>query len=478
MTAPHNPDKYPRQTGWRAYQEYLRRNQQQVRRTRLKRLRNLLIAGGMVVLLVVFVSKVFFPGEEAKTSPSVPAVTSVEPPPEITQKTKVDPSPEIKKKTKLVQKADVHILLGNTRLTNVVEQPVRISFDHRPFLVHTSLDLDLQQYLLKKMDRVNSRYIGIVTMQPDTGRLLTMAGFNKIDPDQDPCLKADYPAASLFKIVTAAAAIEEKGYTARTRLKFNGYKHTLYKRQLTDRTNRYTNAISFRDSFAQSVNPVFGKIGALYLDQQALQTYGDAFAFNREIGFELPCARSQLEVGKDSYRRAEIASGFNRQTTISPLHGAVIVSAIINDGKPVEPTLVDRINDTTGHAVYQSSPRFLPPAVSPQTADVLDQLMVATIKTGTARKPFRGYSRNKVLSRLNLGGKTGSIYNRRHDARFDWFVGYATEKKGSEKIVVSVMVAHEEYIGIRASQYGRMVIEHHFKDYFTKKDQTGKDSSG
>ena len=295
--------------------------------------------------------------------------------------------------------------MGKTRLTNVVEQPVKITFDHRPYRVYTSLDLDLQQYLLKKMDRVNSRYIGIVAMHPGTGRLLTMAGFNKIDPDEDACLRADYPAASLFKIITAAAVIEEKGYTARTRLKFNGYKHTLYKRQLTDKTNRYTNAISFKDSFAQSVNPVFGKIGALYLDQQALATYGDAFYFNRDVGFELPWPTSHLEVGPDSYRRAEIASGFNKQTTISPLHGAVIVSAIVNNGKPAEPTLVDRIDDPNGHMVYQSSPHILPPAVSPETAEVLDQLMVATVKKGTARKPFRGYSRDKVLSRLNLGGK-------------------------------------------------------------------------
>jgi cell division protein FtsI/penicillin-binding protein 2 len=83
-----------------------------------------------------------------------------------------------------------------------------------------------------------------------------------------------------------------------------------------------------------------------------------------------------------------------------------------------------------------------------------------------------------VLSRLKLGGKTGSISNRSQDTRFDWFVGFATEKKGTEKIVVSVMVGHEEYIGIRAGQYARMVIEHYFKDYFTKKEQAGKDSSG
>jgi cell division protein FtsI/penicillin-binding protein 2 len=368
--------------------------------------------------------------------------------------------------------------LGKTRLINLQANPIKVDFDGRPFQVSTSLDLELQQYLLKRMDRVNSRYIGVVAMAPDTGRILAMAGFNKVDPDRDPCRMAEYPAASLFKIVTAAAAVEEKGYTAGSRFKFNGYKHTLYKRQLTDKTNRYTNSISLRDSFAQSVNPVFGKIGALVLDQQTLQAYGDAFAFNRQVDFELHLPTSRLAVNDESYHRAEIASGFNRQTTLSPLHGAVIVSAVVNGGKPVEPTLVDRITNDAGIPVYRTEPQFLTAAVSPKTAEVLNQLMIATVTSGTARKIFRGHKRSKVLSRLKLGGKTGSIYNRPHDARFDWFVGFATEKKGSEKIVVAVVVAHEDYIGTRAGQYARMAIEYYFKDYFTKKEQADKDSSG
>jgi peptidoglycan glycosyltransferase len=382
------------------------------------------------------------------------------------------------KPPKLIRKADVHILLGETRLINLKVNPIEVDFDGRPYHVNTSLDLGLQQYLLKRMDRVNSRYIGIVAMAPDTGRIFAMAGFNKIDPNRDPCRVAEYPAASLFKIVTAAAAVEEKGYTAGDRFKFNGYKHTLYKRQLTNKTNRYTNSISLRDSFAQSVNPVFGKIGALVLNRETLEAYGDAFAFNQQVAFELTWPTSRLAVKDESYHRAEIASGFNRQTTLSPLHGAVIVSAVVNGGMPVEPTLVDRISNDDGEAVYLTEPRFLPAAVSPKTADVLDQLMVATVTSGTAKKIFRGRKRSKVLSRLKIGGKTGSIYNRSHDARFDWFVGFATEKKGPEKLVVAVVVAHEDYIGIRAGKYARMAMEQHFKNYFTEKMKARKDHSG
>ena len=95
---------------------------------------------------------------------------------------------------RLIEKSDVHILLGNTRLVNLKEPIFQVHFDGRSYEVATSLHEGLQRYLLKKMDRVNSRYIGIVAMEPDTGRLLAMAGFNKIDADQDPCLTADYPA--------------------------------------------------------------------------------------------------------------------------------------------------------------------------------------------------------------------------------------------------------------------------------------------
>jgi len=447
---------------WKAYQESLRHQYFPTRRTRLDRHRPWLVVG-LLILVLAGIGWVFTEGINQETGAAV--VDSF--PPQETART-----PE------LIKKADVHILLGKTRLINLEANPIKVDFDGRLYQVSTSLDLGLQQYLLKRMDRVNSRYIGIVAMAPDTGRILAMAGFNKIDPDQDPCRMAEYPAASLFKIVTAAAAVEEKGYTAGSRFKFNGYKHTLYKRQLTDKTNRYTNSISLRDSFAQSVNPVFGKIGALVLEKETLEAYGDAFAFNRKVDFELHWPTSRLAVKDESYHRAEVASGFNRQTTLSPLHGAVIVSAVVNGGMPVEPTLVDRITNDDGTSVYRTEPQFLPAAVSPETADVLNQLMIATVASGTAKKIFRGHRRSKVLSRLKIGGKTGSIYNRTHDARFDWFVGFATEKKGPEKMVVAVMVAHEDYIGIRAGKYARMAIEHYFKDYFTKKEQAEKDSSG
>jgi cell division protein FtsI/penicillin-binding protein 2 len=93
---------------------------------------------------------------------------------------------------------------------------------------------------------------------------------------------------------------------------------------------------------------------------------------------------------------------------------------------------------------------------------VLDQMMQTTIKSGTARKSFQGYQKDKTLSQLLIGGKTGSMDNDTHEIRYDWFVGFASETNGQAKVVVSIMVAHEKFIGIRAGEYARMAITHYF----------------
>jgi peptidoglycan glycosyltransferase len=362
-------------------------------------------------------------------------------------------------------------LLDPGMLINLQEAGFSLERGGQSLQVDTSLDPDLQRYMLKKMDRVNSRFIGIVAAEPATGRIILLSGFNKQNPDLDPCLDSQYPAASIFKIVSAAAAIEQCGLTSDSKMRFNGYAHTLYKRQLKDVDNRYTNHITFRDSFAKSINPVFGKIGTLYLDKSQLEQYARQFGFNQTIDFEIEFPPSHLSIKDAPYNWAEIASGFNNTTTLSPLHGVLLAAAVVNNGEFVEPTVIDRITDAAGETLYSGTPKIMKQAIEPSTSMVLNTMMQATVRSGTARKIFRGYKKDRILSRLSIGGKTGSIFNRKHDLRFDWFVGFAEEIKGDKKLAVSVVVAHEEYIGIRAGQYARMIIRKHFLDYFSERDE-------
>jgi cell division protein FtsI/penicillin-binding protein 2 len=310
-------------------------------------------------------------------------------------------------------------------------------------------------------------------MNPLNGRILSMVSFDKTDPSGNPNIN-QFPAASIFKIVTAAAAVEKCGFNRNTELLYNGKKHTLYKSQLKKRNNKYTRRITFQNAFAQSINPVFGKIGVHYLDGSDIERYATAFGFNRNIDFEIPVSPSFVSLTEEPYHWAEIASGFNTETRISPLHAALIASAVLNQGRLIEPSIVDQIANQKGEILYRNRVTTVNQAITPRASAVINDLMEATIKSGTAKKSFSGYRKDKILSRLKMGGKTGSIDNKFHDARFDWFVGFAEEKDGSEKIVMSVLVAHEKYIGVRASRYARLTIKHYFRNYFNRQTATLK----
>ena len=302
-------------------------------------------------------------------------------------------------------------------------------------------------------------------MEAKTGRVLSMVSYGKNNPGSDICTNSAYPAASIFKIITSAAAIEKCGFNCNTPVSFNGNKYTLYKRQLKKRLNKYTNRMSFKKAFAESVNPIFGKIGIHDLGKAALESYATAFGFNRNFNFEIPLQPSSLIISDNPYNWAEIACGFNNETLISPLHGALMVSIILNNGELIEPTLIDKIIQEN-QVVYQRNSHPGSYRINPNTATTLKKLMNATIISGTASKSFSGFKRDKILSKLNIGGKTGSINNNKEQLKYDWFQGFAEEKNGSKKIILSVLVVHEKFIGTRAARYSRMAIKEYFKNYY------------
>jgi cell division protein FtsI/penicillin-binding protein 2 len=356
-------------------------------------------------------------------------------------------------------------LLQDIPLLNLKDATFQVTRQDTTLRLDTSIDPSLQDYMLGKLDRKNSRYIALVALDPASGEILMMAGYDKIDPDNNTCLDNTYPAASIFKIVTAVAAVEQRDLDSNSKLMYNGSQHTLYKTQLKDRKNRYTNHTTFQEAFAKSINPVFGKLGALSLEKDQLSACAEAFGFNSEIDFELPLPASRFDITDSPYHRAEIASGFNRQTTLSAVHAALLPAVILNQGQQVEPTIVHRITDGSGQLLYENRPGPMRQVITPRASRVVYDLMEATVRYGTAKKAFTGFQKDPVLSKCNLGGKTGSIYNQKHDLRYDWFVGFADLKNGDKKMAIAVVVAHEEYIGIRAAAYARMAIKKYYTNF-------------
>ena len=427
-------------TAWRRYQDKL--NHKSAARKTLRRLPGYVL---IFCIALVLIKGGFFLLETLMARPATESAAGI---------------PD----TDRIDHAELRRRIDPAAFVNARESKIQSRSGARAYTFHTSLVPDLQESLISMMDRRWSRQIAIVVMDPQTGRILGMASLDKTDSGTDPCLSAAFPAASLFKIITAAAAMETCGYEPETRLNFNGGKYTLYRSQLAETVNKYTNSLTLERAFAQSVNPIFGKIGKNCLGGAALEKYATRFGFNREINFDLPPDNSVVKVSDQPYNWAEIACGFNNTTRISPLHGAMLAAAVINNGRLMVPRIVDTAS-VNGQGIYRGKTEILDRCVTPETARRLRPLMEASVTRGTARGSFRGKTGQKLLKNFHIGGKTGSINDNPQQVRYDWFAGYAQHRQSSKKIAVSVLVAHEKYIGTRAPAYFRKIVYDYFKNH-------------
>lgn len=325
------------------------------------------------------------------------------------------------------------------------------------YTLYTTLDEHLQKAVVAMMDQRYAKQIGIVVMDAQTGKILAMATHDRNDPEVNNCLNTCFPAASLFKIVSAAAALEICDFAPETQLTFNGSKHTLYRSQLKDTINRYTNYVTLEKAFAESINPVFGKIGRLYLDKPGLEQYANAFGFNREMDFDLPMDMSIATISERPYNWAEIACGFNKTTRISAVHAAMLAAAVIHNGAMMRPYLIDRAA-FKDRLIFWQAPKILVRTIHPETARQMQSLMNASVTQGTARSSFRCAQGAAILKHFDVGGKTGSINDNPEQVKYDWFAGYARHRQSGKAIAAAVIVAHKDYIGVRAPEYFRKIV--------------------
>jgi peptidoglycan glycosyltransferase len=346
---------------------------------------------------------------------------------------------------------------GQARDTFVLKQgPVRLA-------VETSIDTDLQEYILDLLRHSRAIQAAVVALRPSDGRILAMASYGGKN-GENLCLKADFPAASLFKIVSAAAAMELAGFTPDHAVFYRGRRHTLYKNQLKQGKGHFTSRTSFRRAFAASINAVFGKVGIYQLGKQGISEYADKFFFNEHIPFELPVEMSIVRIPEDDFGLAEVASGFNKNTRISPLHAALMGSAVANKGVMMTPWVVERVSTLSGEILYQGRPSVLGFPISRGTAEGLKIMMHDSIQYGTCRKSLMKLLRKRSFRDVEMGAKTGTINDRTDQYKYDWLTVYALPPKGEKAaICVAILCVHGEKLGVRANELGRLIIRHHLR---------------
>jgi len=339
----------------------------------------------------------------------------------------------------------------------------RFSFrqDGISITVESTLDPELQQYIIDLLKRSGTEKAAVVALRPDDGRILAMVSYDKRGHHERLCLKADFPAASLFKIVSAAAALEESGFTPQKPVYYNGRKYTLYKRQLKQTHNRYTQKMPFKKAFGLSINPVFGKLGIYTLGRETMTACAEKFCFNQSIPFDLPVQKSVVHVPEQDFGLAEIASGFNKITRISPLHAALLAATVANDGVMMKPWVIKRIYGEGGELLFENRPRQLTTAIDRNTANDLRIMMQETVKSGTCRRSFWRLRKKKCFRNVEMGAKTGTINDRNDEFKYDWLTAFVLPPDGKKSLCIAVMGVHGKVLGIRANRLGRYIIDHY-----------------
>lgn len=339
--------------------------------------------------------------------------------------------------------------------------------------VHYAFDAKLQAQMEEQFRHYKPDYGAFVALDASTGRVLSMVSYTKDgDLKGNLALRATFPSASIFKVVTAAAAIEEGKLTARTVVPFNGGAHTLYRRNVLQmKTSRWTRYMTLKEAFARSVNPVFARLGAFTVGAAELRDYAGRFGFNRKISADVPMQQGQAPITDDAWALAEAASGFTRHNTMSPMQGALIAAAIANDGVMMEPYVIDRVQAMDGAELYQAYPRVAQTSVDVGTAAEIRALMRETVTRGTSRGSFRKFFKGE-FAMLDVGGKTGSLTGDDPQGRYDWFVGYAGH--GPERIAFAALTVNKKYWTVKSAYLARLAIENRFKGRMRELHDTGQ----
>jgi membrane peptidoglycan carboxypeptidase len=167
----------------------------------------------------------------------------------------------------------------------LTKEQVNINWGGNAFLVATSIYPDFQSEITKLLAQSFVSYAAAVVIDAFDGKVYALSEYKgEHDSENHLGLKADFPAASLFKIITAAAALEVTGLGHDSELYYDGGQYTLYKKQLKQGKNKWSDKIIFGHAFAQSVNPMKGKIGIYEVGPNTLFNFACAFLFNKKIG--------------------------------------------------------------------------------------------------------------------------------------------------------------------------------------------------
>ncbi|GAB4364510.1 MAG: hypothetical protein Kow00128_06240 [Deltaproteobacteria bacterium] len=323
-----------------------------------------------------------------------------------------------------------------------------------------TLDPRLQRDIFDLFRKFDPPYGVFAAVEPETGRVRALVGYRR-GGESDPglALKSLYPAASLVKVITAAAALEKGDLSPGEEIAYRGGIYRITRRSLHAKGGRGVRRMSLEQAIAKSANSVFGRVAVQHVGAEALEEYLERFGFGAPVPFDLPVERSRGEVPEDEVSLARTGAGLG-EVYVSPLHMATIMAAIGSSGRMPRPRLVDRVEGAGGEIFYRALPERWRDTVKPETADTLLRMMVRTIEEGTSHRAFGSPRSTPLLRDMEVAGKTGSVSGWSPRMRFEWFAGIAPVD--GPMLSVAALVVNNGRWRIKGSYVGKEAFNSYF----------------
>ena len=314
-----------------------------------------------------------------------------------------------------------------------------------PLEIEYTLDVALTRAVYRILRRGRVALGHVVVLDPSSGDVLAYA---TTDPEAFPPT-GTYPAASLVKVVTAAAALDAEDALPTCRSRGNPWRLT---RARLDPAGG-GKPVSLRRALATSNNQCFAQLAvhAVGIDRLlgALRRFGWLNSPAPAHG-----AGEARHPGDDALALGRLGCGLDG-CRITPLHAAGL-AAILADGRRVPPRWIAAVHDAAGRELALPPGPAAERVLSPKLAGRLREMLVDTTERGTARRAFRT-RRGPLLQGIKVAGKTGSLNGRDPDGRYEWFIAAAPADR--PRIAVAVLVVYGDLWWMSPAQLSAEVLK-------------------
>lgn len=345
-----------------------------------------------------------------------------------------------------------------------------------------SMDYNIQMYCQQAAEKVYTKKdadsVSVIVMDPNTGELYAMVNYPEFDLNEpfelsgisektteeekqkllnnmwrNQCINDTYEPGSTFKIITAAAALEENVVKLDDGFYCPGY------RVVEDRKIRCARTMghgqqTFVDGIKNSCNPVFIDIGAR-LGTASFVKYFRQFGLLSKTGIDLPGEAVTIMHKEENIGPVELATiSFGQSFQITPIQLVTTVSSIINGGIRVTPHFGLEVTDGNGQIVQQFSYDTRGDICSEETSATMRSLLEKVVSEGTGK--------NAWSEGFEIGGKTATSQTLPRSAHkyISSFLGFAPAN--DPKVLVLVVIYNPQgiyYGGTIAAPVAKEIFE-------------------